>query len=205
MKKHVITTFIAALVCINTTSCSPTSNTNESAEKKENYQIAIEKITEYLSNYEDITSTQRIADEAILKASSIETCVTTTTDLGNSDDYVLWAVNQKEDDVTIFFLFEQDKYIIAANQLKDNAKLLGENMLVNKDFMEHSDDKNYVHGGFAWEEDDADSTYAYALLNGEAKYDCSSIWAFDEVQKNISLVWYDVEDVAWKDYVKYTG
>jgi len=71
--------------------------------------------------------------------------------------------------------------------------------------MEHSDDKNYVHGGFAWEEDDADSTYAYALLNGEAKYDCSSIWAFDEVQKNISLVWYDVEDVAWKDYVKYTG
>lgn len=207
MKKKVIATLITTLACINFTGCANASEgKNEEAANKTNQEIAIGKISDFLSNYEGITDVTRIADESIIKSSTVTSWITTT-DGENSDEYCLWIVDETavEEDVTVFFLFEQEEYIIAANQLKDEAKLVTEDKFVDKDFMDFSDEQNYSNGGFAWEEKNESSEFAYAFLNREAGYNCSSIWAYDKAQNNVSLVWYDSQIEGWENYIKYTG
>ncbi len=157
---------------VSFTACTEKQEKPASEEK-----TSFELVSDFIQNYKGISNVNRISDENLIKSKNIQTCITTTTETIKSDDYVLWEVSNVADEVTVLFVF--DHYVISANLISEDTKLVNENMLVDAEFMDFSDEQNYQNGGFAWKE----SETAYALLNGEAGYDCSSIWAYDDTQK----------------------
>ena len=132
-------------------------------------------------------------DNVMIKKEAVKQWAT-----GSMDDlYTLWEVDEKVNTkINILFLYDNDKKVLLATH--SDKSFASETKNIDKSYKEdkYHNSQNYSKGAFAWENDG----YSRAILTDKQGYNCSSIWAYNTVTNSISLVWYDNQADAWKDY-----
>lgn len=110
--------------------------------------------------------------------------------------YNLWTLDTSiQEPYSIIFLYKEDKKaVMATNADRD---FVGNQYQVELAYREdaYHNTMNYGDdGAFAWNF----CSCASVILGKKQEYECSSIWAYNEAESSVSLIWSDEELEIWK-------
>ena len=135
--------------------------------------------------------------EANFKVADMNSRLTYVTNVKGEEDLVdLWTLDyQVCEPYSIIFLYGNDEKALMATESKRD--FVEGNCVVESEIRDaayHNELNSSADGAFAWKF----SGCASIVLGYDAGFDCSSIWAYNQKEETVSLIWYDEELEIWK-------
>lgn len=176
---------LSAIVFVGLTASTRTTVDDESG----GYTTAVNTIQKYVGANIEVTDDFSLFDQDDVTNWLI-------TDNEKSDDYALWCIDNVPKDVVILFVFNNDTKVVMAAEA--DKTFVTSDFEIDVAFKSKENQKalNHTAGAFAW----CFENEARAILNSQAGYNCSSIWALERTSNKVSLAWYDSLNSYWESY-----